>query len=154
MHKNKLLKELQDASTAIKQKTSKAQSRLSNLENDIISLKKSMNRENQNRLDEMREIVDSLRLDKKSQILKMPNVFKNLKLMAYELIEGIVTRRRLATFKNSGKLDFKGKTSYHFNIGEMKTHPIVCEQCNLNGADYYGFKGKRPKNYSTLTSCR
>jgi hypothetical protein len=35
--------------------------------------------------------------------MKMPTTLKNLKLMAYELIEGYVTKRRLATFHNSGK---------------------------------------------------
>ena len=66
MHKSKLLKQLHSASTAIKQKTTKAQSKLSNLENDIISLKKNLTQENHNKLEEMRAIVDQLRLDKKS----------------------------------------------------------------------------------------
>lgn len=51
----------------------------------------------------MREIVDSLKLEKKAQLLKIPHTFRKLKVMAFELIEGIVSKRRLATFHNSGK---------------------------------------------------
>lgn len=129
MHKSKLLKQLHSANTAIKQKTTKAQSKLSNLENDIISLKKNLSQENHTKLEEMRTIVDQLRLEKKSQIMKMPQTFKNLKLMAYEMIEGIISRRRLATFNNSGQLS---------------SHSIICEQCNSHHAEVYGFKGNFP----------
>ena len=70
-------------------------------------MKKNLTQENHVKLEEMRSIVDQLRLEKKSHILKMPQAFKNLKLMAYEIIEGIVARRRLATFHNSSKLQPK-----------------------------------------------
>jgi hypothetical protein len=127
LHKSKLLKQLQSANTAIKLKTTKAHSKLSNLENDIISLKKNLTKENHTKLEQMKAIVDQLRLEKKSQLLKMPTAFKNLKLMAYELIDGIVKTRRLATFHNSGKKKIK-----NLKKKSNSTHrPIDSPRCDL-----------------------
>jgi hypothetical protein len=123
MHKSKLLNQLQKANTNIKQKTSRAQSRLSNLENDLLSLKKNLNEETQNKLEEMREVVDSLKLEKKAQILKIPHTLRRLKVMAFELIEGIVSRRRLATFHNTGIIE---KLILH-PVGQLVSHPVICE---------------------------
>ena len=102
MHKSKLLGQLQKANASVKQRTSRAHSRLSNLENGLLSLKKNLNEETQGRLEEMREVVDSLRLEKKAQILKIPHTLRKLKLIAFKLAEGAVSRRRLATFHNTG----------------------------------------------------
>lgn len=106
LHKSKLLNKLQQASTKIKQKTSKARSRLSNLENDLMSLKRNLNDDTQIKLEEMRQVVDSLKLEKKAQILKIPTTFRKLKILAFELIESMIAKRRLATFQNKSSFIF------------------------------------------------
>ena len=134
-------RQIETTSVKMKNMASRTKSKMTDLMKDFNIKRKNINEDHEKQIEELNHQLKELKLEKSSWKMDVSKVLADLRMMTFNLVEGIVIRRRLATFRN--KPISKDQVSHSGN------GIVQCEECygELGDAELYSFKSKAIFNF-------